>query len=57
MSRDLKKESEWRKKKYKRYVVDVERKLAEEFSAKLEKDGKAYSSWAKENIKKYLKKF
>ena len=57
MSRDLKKESEWRKKKYKRYVVDVERKLAEEFSAKLEKDRKAYSSWAKENIKKYLKKF
>ena len=56
MSRDLKKESEWRKKKYKRYVVDVEKDLAEEFSKKLEKEGKPYSSWIKENIKKYLKK-
>ena len=54
MSRNLKKESEWRKKKYKRYVVDVEKDLAEEFSKKLGKEGKPYSSWVKENIKKYL---
>lgn len=56
MSRNLKKESEWRKKKYKRYVVDIEKELAEEFSNKLQKDGKAYSAWVRENIKKYLKK-
>ena len=54
MSRNLKKESEWRKKKYKRYVVDVEKDLAEEFSKKLGKEGKPYSSWVKENIKNCL---
>ena len=57
MSRDLKKENQWRKNKYKRFVVDVEKDLAKEFSEKLEKDGIAYSTCVKENIKKYLKKF
>ena len=38
IDRNLKKESEWRKKKYKRYVVDVEKDLAEEFSKKLGKE-------------------
>lgn len=56
MPRNLKKENEWRKNKYKRYVVDVEKDLAEEFSKKLQEEEKAYSSWVKENIKKYLKK-
>lgn len=56
MARDFKKETEWRKKKYKRYVVDVEKDIAEQFSAKLKNDGKAYSDWVKEHIKKYLKK-
>ena len=57
MSRNFKKENEWRKNKYKRYVVDIEKDLAEEFSEKLKNDGKPYSIWVKENIKKYLKKF
>lgn len=56
MARDLKKETEWRKTKYKRYVVDVDKDVAEQFSSKLEKDGKTYSVWVKEHIKKYLKK-
>ena len=56
MSRNLKKESEWRKNKYKRFVVDIEKDLAEDFLDKLEKEGKAYSIWVRENIQKYLKK-
>ncbi len=56
MARDLKKETEWRRTKYKRYVVDVDKDVAEQFSSKLEKDGKTYSVWVKEHIKKYLKK-
>lgn len=54
--RDLKKETEWRKNKYKRFVVDIDKNIAEQFSSKLEKDGKAYSEWVKEHIKKYLEK-
>lgn len=54
--RDLKKETEWRKNKYKRFVVDIDKDIAEQFSSKLEKDGKAYSEWVKEHIKKYLEK-
>lgn len=41
MSRNLKKENEWRKKKYKRYVVDIEKELSEEFSNKLQKERKS----------------
>ncbi len=56
MARDIKKETEWRKNKYKRFVVDVDKDTAEQFSNKLEKDGNTYSEWVKEHIKKYLKK-
>lgn len=56
MSRNIKKETEWRKTKYKRFVVDVDKYIAEQFSSKLEKDGTTYSNWVKENITKYLKK-
>lgn len=54
--RDLKKETEWRKNKYKRLVVDVDKDVAEKFSQKLENEGKTYSEWVKENIKKFLEK-
>ncbi|CDA30124.1 unknown [Clostridium sp. CAG:492] len=56
MSRDYKKESEKRKEKVKRFVVDVNRNLADKFLLQLEKDNKPYSTWVKENIEKYLKK-
>lgn len=54
--RDLKKETEWRKNKYKRLVVDVDKDIAEKFLKRLESEGKTYSEWAKENIKKILEK-
>lgn len=56
MARDLKKETEWRKNKYKRLVVDVDKEVAEIFLNKLQKDQKNYSEWVKEKIENYLKK-
>ncbi len=56
MKRDYKKETETRKKKVKRFVVDIDRNLADEFLSQLEKDSIQYSDWVRENIKKYLKK-
>lgn len=56
MTRDLKKENEWRKNKYKRFVVDVDKNTAEKFQEKLQKDEITYSEWVKEHIEKYLKK-
>lgn len=56
MSRDIKKESEWRKKKYKRLVVDVDKDTAEQFQQKLQDNEITYSEWVKDHIKKYLKK-
>ncbi len=56
MARDIKKETEWRKNKYKRLVVDVDKDIAEQFQEKLKKDEITYSEWVKEHIKKYLKK-
>lgn len=56
MARDYKKESEKRKEKSKRFVVDLEKDLAEEFTEQLQKDNKAYSTWVRDNVKKYLKK-
>lgn len=56
MTRNYKKENERRKSKYKRFVVDVNKNIAEQFLKKLESDGKQYSEWVKEHIEKYLKK-
>lgn len=54
--RNYEKETKWRKEKYKRYVLDLDKEIAEKFSEKLKKDNKKYSEWAKERIKKYLEK-
>ena len=56
MSRDLKKENEWRKNKYKRLVVDVDKNLAKRFLNELEQDDLIYSDWVKTQIKKYINK-
>lgn len=53
MSRDFKKESEWRKNKYKRLIVDLDKNIAEEF---LNKINKPFSTWVKEKINEELKK-
>lgn len=54
MSRDLKKENEWRKQKYKRFVVDVDLNTAKAFQEKLKENNITYSEFVKEKIKKFL---
>lgn len=54
--RDLKKESEWRKVKYKRFVVDVDLSFGKQFVEKLESNGEKYSDWVKDRMKSYLEK-
>ena len=54
--RNYEKETKWRKEKYKRYVLDLDKEIAEKFSEMLKKDNKQFSEWAKERIKKYLEK-
>ena len=56
MSRNLKKETEWRKTKYKRFVVDVDKDIAEQFQERLKEENTTYSEWVKVHIEKYLKK-
>ena len=53
--RNLKKENEWRKNKYKRLIVDVDKNIAEIFVKKLAENKISYSAWVKENIQKFLK--
>lgn len=51
--RDYKKELEWEKGKYKRLVAKIDKDLAEEFLKQL---NKPFSTWLREQIKKFLKK-
>ena len=53
--RNLKKENEWRKNKYKRLIVDVDKNIAEILLKKLAENKISYSAWVKENIQKFLK--
>ena len=56
MARNLKKENEWRKQKYKRFVVDVDIDTAKAFQEKLNANNITYSEFVKEKIKNLLKK-
>ena len=56
MSRNYEKEREWSKNKYARILGDIDKELAEELKAKLNKEGKSIASWITENAKKYLEK-
>ena len=49
--RDYKKELEWEKNNYKKFVVRIDNKTAEKFLAKLDEP---FSAWAKKQIEKFL---
>ncbi len=55
MERNLKKESDWRKKKYKRLVVDVDIDYGNKFIEKLQSEGIKYSDFIKTKIDEYMK--
>ena len=52
--RDYRKESLLRKEKKKRFVVDIDKGTANKLCIKLKEDNLEYSTWIKENIKKYI---
>lgn len=54
MERNLKKESDWRKKKYKRLVVDVDIDYGNKFVEKLQSEGIKYSDFIKGKIDEYM---
>ncbi len=56
MERNLKKESDWRKQKYKRLVVDVNLDYGNKFIEKLQSEGIKYSDFIKEKIDEYMNK-
>jgi hypothetical protein len=47
-------EKVWRKERYKRMSLDVDRELAEEFLEILKLDGIKFQKWAKEQIRSYV---
>ncbi len=56
MSRNIKKEYEWNRKRYTRILGDIDKELGNELKEKLKNEGKSVSGWITENAKKYLKK-
>lgn len=56
MSRDYKKENEWKKKKYTTIRADIDKELGDELKNKLKKEERTIAGWITENAQKYLKK-
>lgn len=57
MERDYSKEYQNRLKNKTKFNCLIEKDIALEFKEKLKKEGKSYTDWHIEQIKKYLKKF
>ena len=55
--RNIQKEYEWQKEKYKRIELRVDKKLGEKFVNLLEKQGISRNQWGTEQIKKYIEEF
>lgn len=55
MSRNLKKESEWERQKYKRYQYRCPKDTAAQLDEKLKADKLTFSAWLKAKIDSYLK--
>lgn len=52
--RNLKKEAEWEKNKYKRYQYKCNKETAKEFDNKLLTENISFSTWLRQRIKEYL---
>lgn len=53
--RNLKKEAEWERQKYKRYQYRCPKDVSEQLDEKLKSDKLTFSQWLKEKIEQYLK--
>ena len=56
MSRNYKKENEWKKNKYEEVRANIDKQLGIELKAKLREEGITIAEWINSNAKKYLKK-
>lgn len=56
MSRNYKKENEWKKNKYEEVRANIDKEIGEELKKKLKSENKSIASWITENAKRYLKK-
>lgn len=57
--RNLKKEAEWKNKKYERIVADIDKEIGTALKEKIKNDDnyKSIADWVTDNAKKYLKNF
>lgn len=56
MSRNYKKENEWKKNKYEEVRANIDKELGVELKEILKRDGKTVAQWVTENAKKYIQK-
>ncbi len=54
MSRDYKKENEWKKNKYDEIRANIDKELGLALRSKLKEEGKTIAEWISSNAKKYL---
>lgn len=55
MVRNLKKEAEWERQRYKRFQYRCPKDLADSLDKKLERDEINFSEWLKSKIEEYVK--
>ena len=56
MSRNYKKENEWKKNKYTTIRADIDKQLGDDLKERLKSNKKTIASWITENAKHYLEK-
>lgn len=56
MSRNYKKENEWKKNKYEEVRGNIDKELGMQLKETLKNQGKSIAEWITENAKKYLEK-
>ena len=56
MSRNYKKENEWKKTKYTTIRADIDKQLGDDLKERLKSDKKTIANWITENAKQYLEK-
>jgi len=52
--RNLKKEAEWKKNKYSRIVLDIDKAIGERFKEKAKENGQTISEILKKTIEEYI---
>lgn len=55
MSRDYRKEREWKIKKYDEIRANIDKELGTKLRTKLKEENKTIASWIKDNAEKYIK--